>query len=144
MPLTDADRPLLDLIAAGHNGVLVALKKDGRPQLSNISYAFQPDKQLVLISITSDRAKYHNLRRDHRASLYVTSPDFWTYAVAEGTAELSEVAVDEHDAVVDELIEVYRAVVGEHPDWDDYRRAMVADRRVVVRLQLDRVYGHAA
>ena len=134
MTLTDADRPLLDLIAAGHDGVLVALKKDGRPQLSNISYAYFPDQQQIKISITATRAKYHNLRRDPRASLYVTSSDFWAYAVAEGDAELSAVAADEHDPAVEELIEVFRAVQGEHPDWDDYRRAMVADRRVVVRL----------
>lgn len=141
MALTDADRPLLDLIAAGHNGVLVALKKDGRPQLSNISYAYWPDEHLVKVSITAGRAKYHNLRRDPRASLHVTSPDFWAYAVAEGEAQLSAVATDPEDATVQELIEVYRAVVGEHPDWADYRRAMVADRRVVLRLKLDRVYG---
>jgi len=143
MPLSDADTALVDLIAAGRNGVLVALKKDGRPQLSNISYAYYPDQALIKVSITATRAKYHNLKRDPRASLYVTSPDFWSYVVAEGTAELSEVAADPQDSAVDELIEVYRTIGGEHPDWDDYRRAMVADQRVVLRLKIDRVYGQA-
>lgn len=143
MPLSAADAPLLDLIAGGRNGVLVALKKDGRPQLSNIIYAYYPDERLIRISITATRAKYHNLVRDGRASLYVTAPDFWSYAVAEGVAELSPIAADEHDDTVAELIEVYRAMLGEHPDWDDYRRAMVADRRVVLRLPIDHVYGQA-
>lgn len=141
MPLTDADRPLLELFAAGHSGVLVALKKDGRPQLSNVSYGYWPDEHLIKVSITADRAKYHNLRRDPRASFHVTSGDFWSYAVAEGEAELSAVAADPNDATVEELIEVYRAVAGEHSDWADYRQAMVADQRVVVRLRIDRVYG---
>ncbi len=144
MALSAADTSLLDLIAAGHNGVLVALKKDGRPQLSNISYAYYPEQQLIKISITATRAKYHNLKRDPRCSLYVSAKDFWSYVVAEGDAELSEVAADPHDAAADELVEVYRTIAGEHSDWDDYRRAMVADRRVVVRLPIARVYGQPA
>jgi hypothetical protein len=63
--------------------------------------------------------------------------------VAEATVELSPVAGDPHDATVEELIDVYRAVQGEHPDWDDYRAAMVVDRRLVVRLNVQRVYGWA-
>ena len=141
MPLTDSDRPLLELLAAGRHGVIVALKKDGRPQLSNISYAYDPDQHLAKISITATRAKFHNLRRDPRASLYVAGADFWSFVVAEGTAELSAIAADPHDAAADELVEVYRAIGGEHPDWEDYRRAMVADQRVVLRLRIDRVYG---
>jgi hypothetical protein len=62
--------------------------------------------------------------------------------VVEATAELSPVAADRRDATVEELIEVYRLVQGkEHPDWDDYRRAMVADRRLVIRLHVERLYG---
>ncbi|GAA2611133.1 PPOX class F420-dependent oxidoreductase [Actinomadura fulvescens] len=125
-------------------GVLVTLKKDGRPQLSNINYHYDEAKDLIRISVTADRAKVRNLRRDPRASLHVQTPDGWAYVVAEGTAELSEVARDPHDAAVEELIDVYRDVRGEeHPDWDDYRRAMVADQRVVVRLHVERLYGHA-
>lgn len=130
---------LLDLVASTHNGVLVTLKRDGRPQLSNISYALRDG--VVRISTTDDRAKVKNLRRDPRASLYVVRPDFWSYAVVEGDAELTPVAADPHDAVVEELIELYRDVQGEHPDWDDYRSAMVNDHRLVVRLPVGRVYG---
>jgi hypothetical protein len=63
--------------------------------------------------------------------------------VAEGTAELSPVAADPQDQTVEDLIALYRDIQGEHPDWDDYRRAMVADQRVVLRLLVSRVYGMA-
>jgi hypothetical protein len=71
----------------------------------------------------------------------VTSADFWTWVAVEGTAELSPVAADPHDATVEELVGYYRALSGEHEDWDAYRAAMVADRRLVVRLRLEHTYG---
>ncbi|MER7916906.1 MULTISPECIES: PPOX class F420-dependent oxidoreductase [unclassified Streptomyces] len=132
---------LLPLLSAGHGGVLVTLRRDGRPQLSNVSHAYDPDERIIRISVTDDRAKTRNLRRDPRASYHVTSDDRWAYTVAEGMAELSPVAADPHDETVEELIRLYRAVLGEHPDWDEYRAAMVRDRRLVVRLHVARVYG---
>ncbi|MFJ3645971.1 PPOX class F420-dependent oxidoreductase [Streptomyces murinus] len=132
---------LLPLLSAGHGGVLVTLRRDGRPQLSNVSHAYDPDERIIRISVTDDRAKTRNLRRDPRASYHVTSDDRWAYTVAEGMAELSPVAEDPHDETVEELIRLYRAVSGEHPDWDEYRAAMVSDRRLVVRLHVARVYG---
>ncbi len=93
------------------------------------------------ISVTDPRAKTQNLRRDPRASLYV-SPDFGSYVVLEGTAELSPVAAALDDPTVEELIVLFRAVQGkEHPDWDEFRQAMVDDKRLVVRLRPDRAYG---
>lgn len=133
------DDGLLELVSSTNQGVLVTLKRDGRPQLSNINYAFGDG--VVRISVTDDRAKTRNARRDPRVSLYVTRPDFWSYAVVEGVADLSAVAEDPGDATVEELIDLYRAVQGEHPDWDDYRAAMVRDRRLVLRIPVDRVYG---
>lgn len=137
------DEALLDLLRRHDRGVLVTLKRDGRPQLSNVNYTYDDVAQWLRVSVTDDRAKTNNLRRDPRASFHVTTSDGWAWVVAEGDAELSPVAADEHDAVVEELIEVYRLINGEHPDWDDYRRAMVADRRLVLRLPVDRVYGQA-
>ncbi|WP_432564938.1 PPOX class F420-dependent oxidoreductase [Kineococcus sp. SYSU DK003] len=139
--MTDSRDALLDLVGSTSRGVLVTLKRDGRPQLSNVTHHYDPQRELVRVSVTADRAKSRNLERDPRASLHVTSPDFWSWAVVEGDASLSPVAEREDDETVAELVELYRALAGEHPDWDEYRRAMVADRRRVVRLAVARVYG---
>lgn len=139
-----ADDAALAKLVAGHDlGVLATLKRDGRPQLSNINYHFDEGRRLVRISITANRAKARNLARDPRASLHVSTPDGGSYAVAEGTAELSAVAADPADAAVEELVEVYRDIRGDHPDWDEYRRVMVEDGRLVVRLHVERLYGFA-
>jgi PPOX class probable F420-dependent enzyme len=130
-----------DLLKSTRHGVLATLKKDGRPQLSNIMFAYDDDTRLIRISVTDSRAKTKNLRRDPRASLHVQSSDGWKYTVMEGIAELTPVAAAVDDATVEELIEVYRAVGGEHDDWDAYRRAMVDDGRLVVRLPVTRAYG---
>ncbi|MFC1409643.1 PPOX class F420-dependent oxidoreductase [Streptacidiphilus sp. N1-12] len=140
---TPQQKSLEQLIAQARGGALVALKRDGRPQLSNVSHTYDPATGLLRISSTADRAKVANLRRDPRGSYYVTQPDQRAYAVAEGTVELTPVAADPGDATVDELVEVYRLILGEHPDWDEYRAAMVADRRLVIRLRVERVYGWA-
>ena len=129
----------LEFAGSRHNGVLVTEKRNGRPQLSNIAYAVVDG--VVKISITAGRAKYGNLVRNPHASLYVCREDFWGYVVIEGDAEMSSVATKPDDVGIDELVEVYRAAAGEHPDWDDYRRAMVADKRVVVRLRPTYSYG---
>jgi PPOX class probable F420-dependent enzyme len=143
MTETSTETTLLDLFRQRRRGVLVTVKRDGRPQLSNVDYAYGETGGIIRVSSTGNRAKVRNLLRDPRASLYVTTDGMGAYAVAEGTVELSPVACDPHDASVEELIEVYRAVQGEHPDWDDYRAAMVADHRLVVRLAVHRVYGWA-
>jgi PPOX class probable F420-dependent enzyme len=90
---------------------------------------------------SGDRAKVRNLRRDPRASLHVSTADGGAYAVAEGTVVLTPPATAEDDATVEELVEVYRRIRGDHPDWAEYRAAMVADGRVVIRLAVNRVYG---
>jgi PPOX class probable F420-dependent enzyme len=132
----------LSFVGARNRGVLATVKRDGRPQLSNIMYALGDDGA-VRISVTADRAKTANLRRDPRASLHVTTDDFWAYVVIEGDVELSPVAKAPDDATVEELIGLYRHLQGEHDDWDDYRRAMVDDGRLVARLRPVRAYGMA-
>lgn len=135
------DEALLGLIADHQRGVLATIRRDGRPQLSNVNYAYDRDARMIGVSITDDRAKTRNLRRDPRASFHVTTADGWAYAVADGTAELTPVAQQPDDATVEELVELFRAVQGEHDDWDDYRAAMVRDKRLVLRLAVERVYG---
>ena len=141
--MSDRDS-LLRTVAGKHLGALVTLKRDGRPQLSNVGYAYDTDAGVIRISVTDTRAKTANLRRDPRASLYVSAPDGWSYAVLEGEVTLSPVAQTPDDATVEELIALYRAVSGaEHPDWDDFRRAMVAEQRLVCRLAVTHAYGNA-
>ncbi|MEV0806182.1 PPOX class F420-dependent oxidoreductase [Micromonospora sp. NPDC050200] len=132
---------LTELIAGRWLGVLATIKRDGRPQLSNVVYAFDRERGLIRVSVTDGRAKTANLRRDPRASFQVSSEDGWAYAVAEARAELTPVAQRADDPTVEELVGLYRAVQGEHPDWDDFRAAMVAERRLVLRLHVERVYG---
>jgi PPOX class probable F420-dependent enzyme len=121
-------------------GVLVTLRGDGRPQLSNILYLPGPDNT-VRISVTDRRAKTANLRRDPRASLHVTSEDFWSYVVVDGTAGLSPVASDPDDPVVEELVDMYRLARGEHPDWPEFRQHMVDQRRIVATVSAVHAYG---
>jgi PPOX class probable F420-dependent enzyme len=135
------DPTLVDLFAQQRGGTLITLKRDGRPQASVVTHTFDPATLTLRVSITEPRAKTRNLRRDPRASYMVTTPDLRAYAVAEGTAQLTPPAADPHDATVEALIDVYRTIAGEHPDWDEYRAAMVADERVVLTLTFDRVYG---
>ena len=130
-------------VAQHSKGVLVTLRQDGRPQLSNILYLPGADRT-VRISVTNSRAKTNNLRRDPRASLHVTSPDFWSYVVLDGTVALSPVAAQPDDPVVEELVDMYRLATGEHPDWDEFRQAMVAQGRLVATLTPTYAYGQVA
>jgi PPOX class probable F420-dependent enzyme len=130
----------LTFVRPRHQGILTTIKKDGRPQISNIAYA-TGDDDVIRISVTDSRAKTANLRRDPRASLYVLGDNFYQWAVLEGTVEVSPVAADPHDATVDLLVTYYKAANGEHDDWDDYRAAMVADKRLVLSFRPERAYG---
>lgn len=129
------------LLTPTGTAALVTQKRDGRPQISNIGYAYDAAAALVRISLTDDRAKTRNLRRDPRASLFVTTANWRSYLVVEGTVDLTPVAESPDDATVEELVELYRAIGGEHPDWAEYRAAMVADKRLVARFHVERTYG---
>lgn len=132
---------MVSLLTKTGSAALVTLKRDGRPQLSTIGYAYDEEAGTVRISLTDDRAKTRNLRRDPRASLYVTTPDWRAYVVVEGTVRLTPVAAAPDDETVEELIDLYRTIAGEHPDWDDYRAAMVAEKRLVAHFTIERHYG---
>jgi PPOX class probable F420-dependent enzyme len=130
----------LEFAKSRREGILTTLRVDGRAQLSNIFYRLGDDG-LFRISVTDTRAKTRNLRRDPRAALHVGGDNFWAYVVLDATAELSAVAAHVDDAVVDELVEMYRSFVGEHPNWGEFRRDMVADQRLVLRLFPTSAYG---
>ena len=131
----------LTFARTSHQSVLATHKRDGRPQLSNVTHGVGDDG-VIRVSITADRAKHPNLSRDPRASLYVTRPDFMAYVVIEADVSLAPVAAEPQDATVEELVAYYRAVQGEHPNWDEYREAMVRDRRTMVRLSPTHAYGY--
>ncbi len=118
-----------------HDGILATIKRDGRPQLSNILYLLDDDGRLK-ISVTQTRAKTHNLRRDPRASLHVQGRDRYEYLVAEGTAQLIE-----GPGLAEALRHYYRKVRGEHPDWSEYDAAMLAEQRLLLSISVERAYG---
>lgn len=132
---------LLDLFARLRGGSLITLKRDGRPQASVVIHVWDAATRSVRVSLTDDRAKTRNLRRDPRASYEVVAPDLRAWAVGEGHAALTPPAADPHDATVEALVGLYRTLAGEHPDWAEYRAAMVTDRRLVLTLAFDHVYG---
>ena len=129
------------LIAESRLGVLATIKSNGLPQLSPVTAFYDEDAGVIYVSMTEGRAKTANLRRDPRASLEVTSSDGWAWATAEGTVTLTGPGTDPHGPEVDALVAYYRSAAGEHPDWDEYRAVMVSDRRVLMAMTVDRVYG---
>jgi PPOX class probable F420-dependent enzyme len=139
---TTLDSKLIGLAAGRSIGALATLKRDGRPHLSAVNFTLSPATAIARISVSDDRVIVNNMRRDPRVSIFVASVDGWTYAVLEGTVELSPVALAPDDDTVEELVDVFRAIRGEdQPDWDDFRLAMVAERRLVVRLRVETAYG---
>ncbi|WP_153505191.1 PPOX class F420-dependent oxidoreductase [Cumulibacter manganitolerans] len=120
---------------------LATIRRDGRPQLSQVSYAYDAPTATFRISVTDGRAKTKNLRRDPRATLLVQDDSPWVYAVADGDASLGPVTTQPGDPGSEQLVALYRDIAGEHPDWDDYRRAMVAEQRLVLTVVAGHAYG---
>ena len=129
------------LLAQSRLGILATIKADGRPQLSPVLPFYDRDRGVLQVSMTEGRAKTANLRRDARATLEVTGPDGRSWATVEGTATLVGPGTDPLGPEVDTLVDYYRRAAGEHPDWDEYRAVMVADRRVLMTMTVDHVYG---
>ena len=129
------------LLAESRLGVLATIKSDGRPQLSPVTPFCDQEAGVIYVSMTEGRAKTANLRRDPRAALEVTSPDGWAWATAEGTVTLTGPGTDPHGPEVEALVNYFRSAAGEHPDWNEYRSVMVSDRRVLMAMTVDRVYG---
>lgn len=124
----------LRYLRGNHRGVLATLKRDGRPQLSNVSYMVDVDGQ-VKISVTRDLAKTRNVQRDPRVSMTVVGDNWYEYVVVEGTGRIIE------EEVLPLLRHVYVGVTGTpHPNWDEFDDAMVRDGRVVLAITVDRLY----
>jgi PPOX class probable F420-dependent enzyme len=129
------------LLAESRLGVLATIKSDGRPQLSPVTPSYDRQAAVLYVSMTEGRAKTANLRRDPRAALEVTSPDGWAWATAEGTVTLTGPGTDPDGPEVQALVDYYRAAAGEHPDWAEYRSVMVSERRVLMAMTIEKVYG---
>ncbi len=129
----------LDFVRGHHHAVLATTRKDGRPQMSPIAAAVDADG-LVAISSRETAIKVKNLRRDPRASLCVFDDGFFgDWVQLDGTGEILSLP----DAM-EPLVEYYRALSGEHPDWDEYRAAMERDRRLLIRIRVDRAGPNVA
>ncbi|MGH3332579.1 MAG: PPOX class F420-dependent oxidoreductase [Nocardioidaceae bacterium] len=124
---------LLDFVRTRHKGTLVTLRRDGRPQLSPVSCGVD-DQGRIVVSTYPERAKARNARRDPRVSVLVHSDD-WNdpYVQVDGTAEV----IDMPDAV-EPLVDYYRCIAGEHPDWHEYREAMARQGKSLIRVTVER------
>lgn len=139
--MTDTPFNPRTLLADSRLGVLATIKADGRPQLSPVTAFYDAAAGVILVSMTEGRAKTANLRRDPRAALEVTSADGWSWATAEGTVTLVGPGTDPDGPEVEALVDYYRRAAGEHPDWAEYRSVMVSDRRVLMTMTVEHVYG---
>ena len=121
--------------------VLVTVRREGRPQLSNVSHLVRG--QTIVVPTAHGRAKVHNLRRDDRVSLYL-SPDPYSYLVIDGAAVVSSPAESADDPLLDIFVDLHRRRHGEVADWDEFRRARVAERRLIVTIFPVYAYGMTA
>lgn len=135
------ERQLLDLIANRREAILAGVTRDGYPHLTNVLYMWDAEQRIARVSTTADRVKARILRRNPRAALHVPGDHFWSYAVAECDAELSEVAATPGDAACRELAEVHSAVLGRSLDQSAFFTEMIEARRLVVALRVRRLYG---
>jgi PPOX class probable F420-dependent enzyme len=135
------EQQLLNLIATNSQGILAAVTRAGHPHLTNVLYVWDPAQRTARVSTTADRVKARILRRDRRAALHVPGSHFWSYAVAECDANVSDVATSAGDETCRELLEVHSAFYGKIADEAAFFAQMIEARRLVVRLQVKRLYG---
>jgi PPOX class probable F420-dependent enzyme len=134
------EQQLLHLIATNNQGILAAVTRAGYPHLTNVLYVWEAAERTARVSTTADRVKGRILQRDPRAALHVSGPHFWSYAVAECDADVTEVATTPGDEACRELLAVHSAFV-EVEDEPAFFEQMIAARRLVVRLRVRRLYG---
>ncbi len=115
-----------------HRAVLATFRSDGRPQMSPVAVGVDAQARAV-VSTRETAYKVRNVRRDPRVSICALSEDFWKWIQVDGTATV--VSLPE---AMEPLVDYYRDISGEHPDWDEYRRAMQEQRRVILRVDIER------
>ncbi|MFJ2094526.1 pyridoxamine 5'-phosphate oxidase family protein [Streptomyces sp. NPDC087901] len=141
-PRVLTEEELSRLLGEQQFGVLASVRRTGHPHLTTVLYSWDAKERVVRVSSTADRLKPRQLRTDPRAALHVNGPDVFSFAVAEGEAEVSDPAAVPGDAVSRELLSLT-------PGFDDpvaeaaFLAQVVADRRVVIRIRVSRLYGTA-
>ena len=130
-------------VAENRRGVLTTFRRSGAAQMSVITCG--PYRDGVAFTTTADRAKLANLKRDSRCSLMVSQDDWWGYVVLEGHAQILSVDNTDGEELRLALRDTYRtASATEHADWEEYDRAMREQRRSVVIVVPERIYGTKA
>ncbi len=132
---------IIDFISKNDKAVLSTFRRNGAAQLSIVVVGSYGGG--AAFTTTEDRAKLVNLRRDPRCSLLVSQDSWWGFVVFEGRARIMAADNTDPEELRQAFRGVYRSISGEHPDWDEYDRAMVEDRRAVVIVEPERVYGTA-
>lgn len=122
---------LLDFLRTRHKAVLLTRRRNGAPQMSPVTCGVD-DAGRVVVSTYPERAKAVNARRDPAVSLCVLSDDWDPWVQVDGSAEV----LDLPDSV-EPLVEYYRNIAGEHPDWDEYRQAMVDQGKSIIRVTIE-------
>lgn len=122
------------------HATMITLRKDGRAQSSDVVYVL--DDGVFVVSLTESRAKTKNMRRDNRVVFHLSAPDQWSYLSFDGTVEMTDATTSVDDAVNDELVQYYEDISGgPHPNWDEYRNAMVDEGRLIARFTPASVVG---
>jgi PPOX class probable F420-dependent enzyme len=125
-------REAVEFVAGNHRAILATRRRDGSPQMSPIACGVQDGR--IVVSSRETAVKVKNLRRDPHVSLCVMNDGFYgAWVQVDGTAEIVSLP-----AAMDGLVEYYRQLSGEHPDWDDYRAAMQREQRVLIRITPER------
>ncbi|MEM9650515.1 MAG: PPOX class F420-dependent oxidoreductase [Actinomycetota bacterium] len=124
---------LLEFVRPRKNWVMTTVRRDGRPQISPVSGGVGQDGRL-LVSTYPSRDKVYNLRRDPKTTVCVLSDNFGgAWVQVDGTATITDVP-----EAVDGMVEYFRSISGEHPDWDEYRAAMIRQGKCLISIDIDR------
>ncbi len=130
-----------DFISSNDKAVLSTFRRSGAAQLSIVVVG--PYGEGAAFTTTENRAKLANLRRDPRCSLLVSQDSWWGFVVLEGKARIMSADNTDPEELRQAFRDVYRSISGEHPDWEEYDRAMVDDRRAIIIVVPEQIYGTA-
>ncbi len=141
-PRVLTDQELSDLLGAQQFSVLATVRRTGHPHLSTVLHHWDPQERIVRISTTADRLKVRQVQADPHAALHVSGPGNWSFAVAEGEAEVSGPTEVPGDDIGRELLSLTPGFT-DPADEQAFLEQLVDERRVVIRLRVSRLYGTA-